>query len=118
VPDAAKALYILSKSSGAFGETWHLPTASDLLTGRQFVQQAAAAMQKPDGVTVIPNWMLSLAGLFHRTMKELKDMNYQNEFAYLFSSDKFNKAFGFTPTSYAEGIKETVKWAQGEGSRK
>jgi nucleoside-diphosphate-sugar epimerase len=111
VPDAAKALYILSKSSEAFGKTWHLPTAGELLTGRQFVQQAAAAMQKPDGVTVIPNWMLSLAGLFNRTMKELKEMNYQNEFAYLFSSDKFNKTFGFTPTSYGEGIKETVAWA-------
>ncbi len=44
-------------------------------------------------------------------MKELREMNYQNEHPYLFSSDKFNKAFGFAPTSYSEGIKETVAWA-------
>jgi nucleoside-diphosphate-sugar epimerase len=111
VPDAANALYLLANKPDAFAQTWHLPTASELITGRQFVHQAAAAMQKPDGVSVIPGWMLSLAGLFNRPMKELKEMNYQNEHPYLFSSEKFNKAFGFTPASYAEGIKETVAWA-------
>lgn len=111
VPDAAQALYLLAKREDAFGQTWHLPTAGNPLTGRQFAQQTAAAMQKPDGVSVIPNWMLWLAGLFNRVMKELGEMNYQNEYAYLFDSTKFNKAFGFTPTSYAEGIKQTVKWA-------
>ena len=118
VPDAAKALYLLANRPDAFGQTWHLPTAGELITGRQFVKQAAAAMQKPDGVSTIPNWMLSLAGLFNRPMKELKEMNYQNEYPYLFDSGKFNKTFGFTPTSYGEGIKETVKWALGEGSKK
>jgi len=113
VPDAAKALYLLANRPDAFAQTWHLPTAADLLTGRQFVQQAAAALQKPDGVSTIPGWMLGLAGLFNRAMKELKEMNYQNEYPYLFGSDKFNKAFGFTPTSYAQGIKETVQWALG-----
>jgi len=111
VPDAANALYLLANRPDAFGQTWHLPTDPELITGRQFVQQAAAAMQKPDGVSTIPNWMLALAGLFNRPMKELKEMNYQNEYPYLFGSEKFNKAFGFTPTSYAEGIAETVKWA-------
>jgi len=111
VPDAAKALYGLANRPDAFGQTWHLPTDNELITGRQFTKQAAAAMQKPDGVSVIPGWMLVLAGLFNRPMKELHEMNYQNVAPYLFSSEKFNKAFGFTPTSYEEGIKETVKWA-------
>jgi nucleoside-diphosphate-sugar epimerase len=111
VPDAAKALYLLANSPDAFAQTWHLPTSSELITGRQFVKLTAAAMHKPDGVSTISGWMLSLAGLFDRTLKELKEMNYQNENPYLFSSDKFNKAFGFTPTSYSDGIKETVNWA-------
>lgn len=111
VPDAAKALYLLANKPDAFAQTWHLPTAGELITGRQFVQQTAAAMHKPDGVSIISGWMLSLAGLFDRTMKELKEMNYQNENPYLFNSEKFNKAFGFTPTSYSDGIKETVNWA-------
>ncbi|WP_205509291.1 NAD-dependent epimerase/dehydratase family protein [Longitalea arenae] len=111
VSDAAKALYLLANRPDAFHQTWHLPTASELITGRQFVQEAAALLQKPNGVTVIHNWMLRVAGLFNRTMKELIEMNYQNEYPYLFSSEKFNNAFGFTPTSYSEGIKETVQWA-------
>jgi nucleoside-diphosphate-sugar epimerase len=111
VPDAANALYLLANKPEAFGQTWHLPTSSELITGRKFVQQAAAALQKPDGVSTIPGWMLSLIGLFNRPLKELKEMNYQSDYPYLFSSDKFNKAFGFTPTSYSEGIKETVNWA-------
>ena len=72
VPDAAKALYLLANNPDAFGETWHLPTAPDLLTGRQFVQHAAAIMQKPDGVSMIPSWMLSLAGLFNRPTERIK----------------------------------------------
>jgi nucleoside-diphosphate-sugar epimerase len=115
VPDAAKALYLLANKEDALGQTWHLPTAGNPPTGRQFAQQAAAAMQKPDGVTVIPGWMLSLAGLFNRIMKELVEMNYQCEYPYLFDSSKFDKAFGFTPTSYADGIKETVQWALAGG---
>jgi nucleoside-diphosphate-sugar epimerase len=111
VPDAAQALYLLAKQEDAFGQVWHLPTAANPLTGRQFAQQAAAAMQKQNGVSVIPTWMLKLLGLFNRTMKELAEMNYQNVHPYLFDSSKFNKAFGFTPTSYEEGIKQTVKWA-------
>ena len=111
VPDAANALYLLANKPEAFGQTWHLPTSSELITGRQFVQQAAAALQKPDGVSTIPGWMLSLIGLFNRPLKELKEMNYQSEYSYLFSSDKFNKAFGFTPTSYSDGIKQTCLWA-------
>lgn len=51
------------------------------------------------------------AGLFNRTMKELVEMNYQNEYPYLFDSTKFNRAFGSIPTSYADGIRQTVEWA-------
>ncbi|MBO9198972.1 MULTISPECIES: NAD-dependent epimerase/dehydratase family protein [Niastella] len=115
VPDAARALYLLANKPEAFGQTWHLPTASELITGRQFAKEAAAVMQKPDGVSAIPGWMLSLIGLFNRPLKELKEMNYQSDSPYLFSSDKFNKAFGFTPTSYSDGIKETCLWAMESG---
>ena len=43
-------------------------------------------------------------------MKELYEMLYQNEYAYVFDSTKFDKAFNFTPTSYQQGIKETIEW--------
>jgi len=36
-------------------------------------------------------------------------MLYQNEYDYLFDSTKFEKTFNFTPTSYKDGIAETVR---------
>jgi hypothetical protein len=35
-------------------------------------------------------------------------MLYQSDSEYLFDSTKFAKAFDFTPTSYAEGIRITT----------
>jgi len=111
VPDAAQALYLLAKKEDAFGQTWHLPTAGDPLTGREFIEHATTAMNKPVHFSTIPKWMLSMAGLFNRPMKELGEMFYQNDSPYLFDTTKFNKAFRFTPTTYTDGIKETVQWA-------
>ncbi|CAN5682423.1 SDR family oxidoreductase [soil metagenome] len=110
VRDAAKALYMLAKSESAFGQTWHMPTATDPLTGEQFIQQAALAMKVFDDYTVLPKWMLQLIGLFNRPIKESMEMLYQSEFPYLFDSSKFNKAFDFEPTSYSDGIRETAIW--------
>ena len=44
VPDAAKALVMLTKDATAFGQTWHLPTAANPLTGEQFIELAAGYM--------------------------------------------------------------------------
>jgi len=108
-PDAAEALYILATSEKSFGEVWHLPSA-DPLTARQFIKVAAQYMKSSDKVTVLPKWLLKAFGYFNPFMKEAYEMNYQNEFPLHFSSAKFEKAFSFTPTSYADGIKETAAW--------
>ncbi len=36
IPDAARALYLLAGKHEAFGQTWHLPTAANPLTGKEF----------------------------------------------------------------------------------
>ena len=110
VPDAAKALYILAKDEKAFGETWHMPTATNPLTGEEFIKEAAKDMKAKDSYSVLPKWMMHLAGLFNRPIKESIEMIYQSEFPYIFDSSKFNKAYNFQPTSYKEGIRETAIW--------
>jgi nucleoside-diphosphate-sugar epimerase len=110
VPDAARAVYLLAQRESAFGQTWHLPTAGNPMTGREFIQAAAAAMGRPYGASGLPKWMMSMAGLFDRTVKEAVEMAYQSEMPYRFDSTKFNAAFGFEPTSYQEGIEQTAKW--------
>ena len=111
VPEAAKALYMLANRQDVFGQTWHMPTANNPLTGEEFIKEAAREMKSNEGYSIISKGMMLLAGLFNRTIKESIEMTYQNEFPYLFDSSKFNKAFNFEPRSYQDGIKETAKWA-------
>ena len=108
-PDAARALSLLAQRDDAFGQTWHLPTSSNPLTGRQFASAAAAAMGRPDGVVQLPRWMIRVGGLFSRAVKESVEMAYQYEAPYVFDSSKFNQAFGYTPVAYADGVVHTVE---------
>jgi nucleoside-diphosphate-sugar epimerase len=109
-PDAARAMYILGTHDKAIGEIWHLPSVQPALTGRAFVKLAAKYMNASDKVMVLPKWLLKVIGWFDPFMKEAYEMNYQDEYPFRFSSAKFEKAFGFTPTSYEEGIKVTAAW--------
>jgi nucleoside-diphosphate-sugar epimerase len=109
-PDAALALYLLSGSENAYGQTWHLPTAKPALTGNEFISIAAKYMHAKNKVQVLPKWLVGIIGLFVPVMKELGEMLYQNEFPYVFDSSKFEKAFQFKPTPYEEGIRRTAEW--------
>lgn len=110
IPDAGKALYLLAKDESAFNQTWHLPTRSNPLTGAQFIALAAEAMHQPNKYSVLSKFMIRLAGLFIKPIKESYEMLYQSDSEYLFDSSKFEKHFSFTPTSYEEGIRETAKY--------
>jgi hypothetical protein len=52
--------------------------------------------------------MLTLAGLFNPTVREVREMLYQNSAPYLFDSSKYARAFGFSGTPYLEGISATA----------
>lgn len=107
-PDAAKALYLLATDDNSWNQAWHLPTASDPLTGSAFIAAAAEALGKASKYTVLPKWMIRLGGLFDKTTAELYEMLYQYEANYIFDSSKFEKAYHFQPVSYGEGIKATA----------
>ena len=108
-PDATKALFLLGNDENSWNQVWHLPTAPTPLTGAQFIESAAAALNKPDRFRVLPKWLVRLGGLFDKTTTELYEMLYQYEFDYLFDSSKFENAYHFKPTSYEEGIRATAE---------
>ena len=107
-PDAAKATALLGNIDSAYGQVWHLPTSSERLTGRQFIEMATGMMNMKNTYMLLGPFMLSFLGIFIRTLKELVEMQYQNNQDYFFNSDKFCKTFNFTPTSYADGMKEVL----------
>jgi nucleoside-diphosphate-sugar epimerase len=108
-PDAARSLVLLAESETAWNQTWHVPTAPDPPTGKQFIGLAANAFGTPPRYQVLSRPMVWIAGRFDSTVRELYEMLYQYEFDYVFDSTKFTTAFGFEPTSYPEGVRRTAE---------
>lgn len=110
-PDAARAVAQLGNTPDAFGQTWHLPTSTEKLTGEAFIHMIAGMMGKKTGYSVLPRWACGLLGIFMPLLAELKEMIYQYELDYYFDSSKFTNRFGWGATSYADGLKETIQTA-------
>jgi len=107
-PDAAKATALLGNTEKAFNQVWHLPTASNPLTGKQWIEAFASKMQLPPKLQVAGKTLVRIIGLFNPLMKELVEMMYQYDRDYVFDSSKIENEFGVHPTSYVEGIKYIV----------
>src|SRR5439155_22923588 len=103
-PDAARSLVLLADRESAWNQTWHVPTAPDPPTGKEFIELAAREFARP-GYRVLSRPMLKVAGWFDSDIGELYEMLYQYESDYVFDSTKFVKAVGFQPTSYSDGIR-------------
>lgn len=106
-PDAGKATALLGNTEDAYGQVWHLPTA-EAMTGREFVEAIATALNVKPKVMAVPKIMVRILGLFVPIMKELVEMLYQYDRDYVFDSSKFMKRFEFTTTPYLTGIQEIV----------
>ncbi len=107
--DAARGIQLLAATPDAFNQVWHLPTARPPVSGATFVELAAGELGVPPKYTVVPAWTVRAAGIFSTLMRELGEMLYQNDSDYLFDSSKFERRFGFTPTTYEDGIRTTAR---------
>ena len=108
-PDAAKATALLGNTDSAYGQVWHLPTSAERLTGRQYIKMATGMAGVKNSYMLLGKFLLSFIGIFNSVLKELVEMQYQNTQDYFFNSDKFCKTFSFTPTSYEEGMRASLK---------
>ena len=103
-PDAGRALALLGRAPEAYGQTWHLPTTKEPLTGADFVRLACDQAGRTYTLQVAPRWMLKLMGVFIPMLRENEEMMYQFEYDYRFDSSKMESAFGLLPTPYKLGI--------------
>ena len=108
-PDAAKATALLGNSPEAYGDVWHLPTAPDPFTGREWVEHIAAALKAEPRYRVGGKGLVGFLGLFSSIMRETSEMLYQYDRDYVFDSSKFERHFGMRATPYEEGIRQVVK---------
>lgn len=107
-PDAGKATALLGNRADAYNQIWHLPTASNPPTGKEWIEMAAKEIGVPANFQVVPKLLVQAMGFFMPFMKEMVEMMYQYDRDYIFDSSKFEQKFGMSPTPYAEGLMETI----------
>ncbi|HUL01582.1 MAG TPA: NAD-dependent epimerase/dehydratase family protein [Nitrospirota bacterium] len=107
--DAGQAAALLGNTPDAYNQVWHLPTAGDPFTGKQWIEVIANELGIEPRYHVVTKLMVRILGLFNPLMKEMVEMMYQYKQEYVFTSGKFEKKFRMKPTPYLEGIKEIVK---------
>lgn len=107
-PDAGKASAILGNTESAYGQVWHLPTAGDPPTGKEWIDLVGDELKKEAKCQAAPKWIIQLCGIFVPVLREMPEMMYQYDRDYIFDSSKFEKAFNYKPTSYQAGIKEII----------
>lgn len=103
--DAARGVAMLAERESAWNQMWHLPTAPDPPTGKEFIEMAAAEFGVPPKYRVLGRPLLRIAGLFDPRVRESYEMLYQSDAPYAFDSTKFGAEFGFAGTPYSEGIR-------------
>jgi nucleoside-diphosphate-sugar epimerase len=112
IPDCARGLLLLADDAPAFNQVWHLPTSDPPINGRAFIEIAAKELGVAPRTVVLRKWMMRLAGLGDRTIREAYEMLYQSEFDYYFDSSKFNRHFNYVPMPYQEGIVQTIRFKE------
>lgn len=108
--DCGRGLSLLGQRDDAYGQVWHLPTCNPAPDGRAFIELAAKELGAAASYSVLKPWMVRLVGLFNPMVFELHEMIYQSTNPYFFDSTKFEKFFAYTPVTYPDGIRETLRF--------
>lgn len=108
-PDAGKATALLGNTQSAYGQIWHLPTASNPMTGQQWIEKVAQELDVKSKYQVAPKFLVRILGLFMPIMRESVEMLYQYDRDYVFDSTKFEEKFDFSPTPYEKGISQVIE---------
>ena len=108
-PDAGAALARLAQEPAAWGQTWHLPTSSEAISGEALVRLACELAGQPYRLQTVPRWLLKAMGWFVPVLRENEEMMYQLEQDYRFDSSKIEQSFGLSATPYRDGLAATLR---------
>ena len=112
--DIGASIVLLAQDEQHFNQTWHLPTDSHVPTAGEFVQMALEAFGKNITAQALSRENLLRIGETDPIFRAYYEMLYQNEFDFLFSSAKYEKAFQRFATPYRTGVKElAAKYIKG-----
>ncbi|MET0285995.1 MAG: NAD-dependent epimerase/dehydratase family protein [Polyangiales bacterium] len=91
---------------------WHVPTCHHGTT-RELIDRVGVALGLgPLKLMRVPKLVLRGMGLFNPIMREMVEMVYQWEVAYVVDDSKFRKAFGIEATPTEQAVREVASWAR------
>jgi len=73
-PDAGRATALLGNSAEAYNQVWHLPTANNPFTGKEWIGAIAREMGVKPRIQVANKLIVKIMGLFIPIMKEMPEM--------------------------------------------
>ncbi|RZM28479.1 MAG: NAD-dependent epimerase/dehydratase family protein [Pedobacter sp.] len=104
-PDASKATALIGNTPDAYGQTWHLPIDTDLVTYKQFIKMISESYGRDISYKIVPHWKLRIGSFFNKRLRELQELLPRYAHDNIFDTSKFCKRFPeFMATTYAEGI--------------
>jgi nucleoside-diphosphate-sugar epimerase len=109
VPDVAEGLLELGLHPELAGQTLHLPVLP-AQPGRALLAALAAKLEVPLHTRRMPGWMLTIAGWFSPTMRELPEMQYQFEKPFVMVDARIRGLLPLSPTPFEEQIAATAAW--------
>jgi nucleoside-diphosphate-sugar epimerase len=102
-PDIARAaITLLDAPDDAYGQVWNMPCAPTR-TPRQILKLGADAIDLAVKMVAVPLWLLPLAGLFSRFMKEVADVGFTWDRPYHVDADKSKRRFWSDVTPFEIG---------------
>ena len=109
LPDFARGLITLSQHSVAYGRAWHTPNQQTVSTV-ELIRLIGAELGTPITTRTVSPLMLALAGLFVPIVREMKEMRYEFEEAYIVDDSQFRAAFDAVTTPLPDAVRATVAW--------
>ncbi|MGO4819137.1 NAD-dependent epimerase/dehydratase family protein [Flavobacterium sp. W22_SRS_FP1] len=105
-PDASKATALIGNTTGAYGQTWHLPCDDNRLTYKEFIAEIGNQLGRPIKYDILGWCVLKIASFFDKNLKETQELLPRYAIDNIFESSKFKNKFpDFNVTRYQEGIR-------------
>ncbi len=106
--DVARTQLAVAADPGAWGRAWHVPTGPPK-SFRQVATRAAELAGAPaPRLSVMPYPMLWIGGLFNPMARATRETQYQFRKPFVLDSSAATEAFGITPTSLDDALRDTI----------
>jgi nucleoside-diphosphate-sugar epimerase len=109
VPDIGENLVRLGERDEALGRVWHLPSP-ETRTTREVVDLVYRAACTRPRMKVVPASAMRAVGLINRTVREINEMRYEFDEAFIVDASRAETQLGLRATPLAEAVERTVRW--------